>query len=284
MEVKPLASAPVSETTLNEVFAGSLGKKPGDADRDNQDYRIRLPVFEGPLDLLLHLIRRDQINIYDIPVAKICESYLNSLNLMAEPDCNVAGEFFVMAATLLHLKSQVLLPRDEQAADDTDPRLPLVAQLLEYERFKKAAVQIDEREWLDRELYLRPPSTSSDIPVESLLDAPLEPVDTFQMLVCLKIALDRTERPPMQIEVDSTSLRDKVAQVGELLESVQMLDFKILLPDIPKKPDIIVSFLAILELARLKYLEILQSETFGPIQLCRVHSVKDLNMGLLQQY
>lgn len=272
----------MSETTLNDVFGTALARKTDRADRD-EDYRVRLPVFEGPLDLLLHLIRRDQINIYDIPVSKICQSYLEYLNVMAHPDVNLAGEFFVMASTLLHLKSQVLLPKDEQAEDD-DPRVPLVAQLLEYEKFKKAAHSLDEREWLERELYIRPPGAAADIPVESLLDAPLEPVDTFQMLVCLRIALDRTERPPMQITVDSTSIRDKVEMVGELLETVSMIEFSSLLPPEAKRPDIIVSFLAILELARLKYLEILQSETFGPIQLRRVHSVRDLNMGLLQQY
>jgi len=283
MDFQPAQSSPLSENTLNEVFGKALVKNTDDLDRDDTDYRVRLPVFEGPLDLLLHLIRRDQVNVYDIPVAQICHSYLEYLNLMATPDVDLAGEFFVMAATLLYLKSQVLLPKEEQTPED-DPRLPLVAQLLEYEKFKKASIQIDEMEWLERELYVRPPGSNADLPVESLLDAPLESVDTFQMLLCLKVALDRTERPPMQIQVDSTSIRDKVAQVGELLESIEVVDFRTLLPENPKPPDIIVSFLAILELARLKYLEILQLETFGPIQLRKVHSVKDLNMGLLQQY
>lgn len=275
-------TSPLSETTLNEVFGQALAKK-GGPDRESLDYRVRLPVFEGPLDLLLHLIRRDQINVYDIPVNQICQSYLEYLNLMATPDCDLAGEFFVMASTLLHLKSQILLPKEETEGED-DPRLPLVAQLLEYEKFKKAAHLLDEREWLEREYYIRPPGSNTDLPVESLLDAPLEMIDTFQLLVCLKVSLDRTERPPMQISVDSVSLRDKVAMVGELLDAVDLIDFRTLLPDLPKRTDIIVSFLAILELARLKYLEILQTETFGPIQLRKVQEVKELNMGLLQQY
>lgn len=275
-------SSVIGESTLNEVFSTFATKGEG-KERNEQDYRVRLPVFEGPLDLLLHLIRRDQINIYDIPVSQICNSYLDYLNLMTAPDVDLAGEFFVMAATLLHLKSQILLPKEELAAED-DPRLPLVAQLLELEKFKKAADQIESREWMEREFYVRPPGAQAELPVESLLDAPLDPVDTYQMLLCLKVALDRTERPPMQITIDSTSLKDKVAQVGELLESIDLIDFRTLLPDVPKRNDIIISFLAILELARLKYLEILQSQTFGPIQVRRVHSVKDLNLGLLQQY
>ncbi len=87
-----------------------------------EDYRVKTPVFEGPLDLLLHLIRKEQLNIYDIPVAQICKSYFEHLQLMFEPDVNVAGEFFVMASTLLHLKSQILLPVDEQAKDEDDPQ------------------------------------------------------------------------------------------------------------------------------------------------------------------
>src|SRR5688572_25449176 len=96
-----------------------------------EDYRVRIPVFEGPLDLLLHLIRKEQLNIYDIPIAHICRSYLEHIELMAQPDVNLAGEFMVMAATLTHLKSLVLLPKEEGAGADDDPRMPLVAQLLE---------------------------------------------------------------------------------------------------------------------------------------------------------
>ena len=114
MELKPAASSPnLSETALNEVFGQALAKRSEGQERDDQDYRVRLPVFEGPLDLLLHLIRRDQVNVYDIPVSKICESYLAYLNLMAAPDCNVGGGVFVNAATMLHLESQNLLPKDE---------------------------------------------------------------------------------------------------------------------------------------------------------------------------
>src|SRR5262249_45955490 len=141
-----------------------------------------------PLDLLLHLIKRDQINVYDIPVVKICESYLEYLRAFSQPDVNLAGEFFVMAATLLQIKSQMLLPREEIDKSD-DPRLPLVAQLLEYERFKQASQTLDQRPWLDRDVYARPLEATLDVmPVESLLSAPIDPVDPFQVLVCLKIA------------------------------------------------------------------------------------------------
>jgi len=271
------------QNPLQDVFADSpvpaLTEGSG-----RKDYQVKTPVFEGPLDLLLHLIRKEQLNIYDIPVAQICKSYFEQLQLMFEPDVNVAGEFFVMASTLLHLKSQILLPVDEQSLDENDPRLPLVAQLLEYERFKKAAQQIDAMPWLDRDLYARPASTAEVLPVESLLDAPLDPVDTFQLLLCLKIATDRTERPPIQISIDTTSLRERVTAVGNYLDEQDVITFASLVPPGTRRFDVILSFMAVLELAKLKFVEILQTEAFGPIQIRKVRSIRELNMGLLDQF
>lgn len=275
----PPAPGPVN---LDEVLDIGLGTSRELAIPD--DYRVQLPSFEGPLDLLLHLIRKEQVNIYDIPVAEICERYLSYLSLMCAPDVNVAGEFFVMAATLVHLKSQILLPKDE-VAEDEDPRLPLVAQLLELERFKQVAVDLDARSWLDRDLYARPPTSAQDtLPVESLLDAPIEPVDTFQLLLCLKSATDRTTRPSMEIQVDATSLQEKVGTVSALLDGREIFDFTELLPQAYRVSDIIVSFLAILELAKLRFVEVLQYETFGPIQVRGVRPMSELNTALLDQF
>jgi len=254
---------------------------------EKDDYRVTLPVFEGPLDLLLHLIRKEQINIYDIPISKICRSYLEHLELMRQIDVNIAGEFMVMAATLTLMKSLVLLPREGGDEEEEDPRLPLVAQLLEYERFKKAAETIDQTPWLGRELYARSAVAISDImPVESLMDAPIETVDPFQLLLCLKIANDRTQRPPMQISVDPTSIKEKVTQVQELLEQEEVIRFDQLIPPKAERHvrDVIVAFLALLELAKLKFIEILQAEQLGPIQVRRVKELRDLNVGLLDQY
>lgn len=251
------------------------------------DYQVTLPVFEGPLDLLLHLIRKEQINIYDIPISKICKSYLEHLELMRQIDVNIAGEFMVMAATLTLMKSLVLLPREGGDEEEEDPRLPLVAQLLEYERFKKAAEDFDSKPWLGRDIFPRSATAISDImPVESLLDGPIESVDPFQLLLCLKIASDRTQRPPMQISVDPTSIKEKVSQVQELLEQEEIVRFEQLLPEKQDRHvrDVIVAFLAILELAKLKFIEIVQAEQLGPIQIRRVKELRDLNVGLLDQY
>jgi len=250
------------------------------------DYRVRIPNFEGPLDLLLHLIRKDQLNIYDIPIAQICKTYLEHIELMRQPDVNIAGEFMVMAATLTHMKSQILLPVEGgEASGEEDPRLPLVAQLLEYEKFKKMAEQLDEMPWLHRDIFPRPLGSGQEmIPVESLLDAPLEPVDTFQLLLCLKSALNRTERPPLQISTDPTSIKEKVTAMTVILEQTEIMEFKRLLPDVCRARDIIVAFLAVLELAKLRFIEIVQHETFGPIQVRAVRPLRELNAALLDQY
>lgn len=249
------------------------------------DYHVSIPVYEGPLDLLLHLIRKDQINIYDIPIAHICESYFRELQRMKQPDVNVAGEFMVMAATLMHMKSVLILPREgEGLGGEEDPRAPLVAQLLEYERFKRAAVQLDLKPWLYRDHFPRPAGVGADIPVESLMDAPIEPVDAFQLLLCLKIATDRTHKKPIEIRTDPTSIREKVFVVGELLESQESVEFTQILPSPPVIQDIIVGFLAVLELARLKFVEIIQTTNFGPIQIRAVRSIRDLNVALLDQF
>lgn len=261
-----------------------LPKKDGEI---KEDYRVFLPNFEGPLDLLLHLIRKDQLNIYDIPIAHICKSYLDHLDLMKSIDVNIAGEFMVMAATLTLLKSLVLLPKEEGAGEEDDPRMPLVQQLLEYERFKKAADQLDSLRWMGRDIYVRPPSAiESMMPVESLLDAPIDPVDPFQLLVCLKIATNRTTRPSMQITTDPVSIRDKVVQVGQFLAQHEVISFTDLIPEKGDRKilDVVVAFLAVLELARLKFVEIIQHENFGHIQIRGVKDLNDLNVGMLDSY
>lgn len=273
-----------TEAVLEEAFQVH-GAPPKQEGPRRDEYTVALPVFEGPLDLLLHLIRKEQINIYDIPIARICKSYLDHLEIMRQIDVNIAGEFMVMAATLTFMKSLMLLPR-ETAEGEEDPRLPLVAQLLEYERFKKAADDIDAKAWLGRDIFTRPPSAIADaMPVESLIDAPIEQVDPFQLLLCLKIITDKTTKPAMSISVDATSIRDKVAQVTELLEHTEIIRFEQLLPqDNRHIRDVIVAFLAMLELAKLKFIEIIQAEQLGPIQLRAVRSMRDLNVGLLDQY
>ncbi len=251
-----------------------------------EDYKILLPNFEGPLDLLLHLIRREQINIYDIPVSHICANYLKFLEVMEQPDVNLAGEFMVMAATLTYIKSLMLLPVEKEDEVD-DPRLPLVQKLLEYEQFKKVALELDGREWLGREYYPKGPGSTADIlPPECLLTAPLDSIDPFQLLLGLKSSLSRTQRKPLEFTSDPISIKEKVVQMGELLENTPMIEFRQLLPqDGPVMPkDVIIAFFAMLELARMKYIEIVQGEIFGPIFIRSIRPLRDLNVTLLDQF
>ena len=252
---------------------------------DYTGYRIHLDNFDGPLDLLLQLIRGEQIDIHNIPVAHVCESYLSALNQLSAPDVNLAGEFFVMAATLLQLKSALLLPREETDTPEEDPRLPLVAQLLEYERFKKAAIQLEGRPWLGRDLFARPEGAARDIlPPEAELNGPVEPVGAYELILCLKVALDRSERKPIQITLDTLNLRERVAAMIPMINSGGVVSFESLLPSTRNRRDIILTFLAVLELARLKFVEITQHDILGPIYLRSVRSFEDLNMATLEQF
>ena len=272
------------QLTLDEVFDGpSAGAST--AERSQQDYRVNLPSFEGPLDLLLHLIRKDQVDIYDIPISKICSSYLEYVDRMVHPDMNVAGEFMVMAATLMHIKSQLLLPKDEDEEAEDDPRVPLVAQLLEYERFQRAAQELDLIPWLGRDVFARPQAASKDlIPHEALMDAPIDPLDPYALLMGLKVAMDRTEKPTHNVESDTTSLREKVEEMGTALDACDVSELSRFIPERPVRLEIIVAFLSVLELTRLKFIEIIQTENFGPIQIRRVRSLSELNVALLDTF
>ncbi len=253
-----------------------------------EDYRIRIPSFEGPLDLLLHLIRKEQIDIDDIPISLICTRYLEHLEVLSSFDMDLAGEFMVMAATLMFLKSQVLLPKEETPEDaEADPRMPLVQQLLEYERFKKAAEELDKIPWMFRDLYPRPLLAMDDfVPKYSPEEAPVEPIETYPLLIGLKTCLDRTHRKPVEIHSQSASLKESVSLMKDEFEKegTDFIELTTLFPVQQGRYRLIISFLAMLELARMKFVEIIQTRTFGPIQVKAVKPLKDLDMGMLDQF
>lgn len=297
MDVETTPIAPLSDAHLNAVFeTGGFEKKSSTTEnapkpessrwRSAEDtYRVLLPCFEGPLDLLLHLIRAEQLNIHDIPIARVCESYMRHLELMQELDLSLAGEFMVMASMLIQIKSQTLLPREETNEPQDDPRAPLVAQLLEYEKFKQAALQMSGGQWLGRDVYGRPAGALSEVlPQESLLDAPMESIDAFALLKHFKVSLDRTTKPPMEISTDRVSIKDKVIAITELFALNPLIEFAQLLSRPRSCPDVIVSFLAVLELAKLKLIEIFQTENFAEIQIRGKDQAKEINLALLDQY
>src|SRR5262245_6100466 len=210
---------------------------------------IKLQSFEGPLDLLVHLIKKHQINVYDIPIALITKQYLEYLNLMQELNLDLASEFLVMAATLIHIKSRMLLPRPETAAgdqtDEEDPRDALVRRLLEHQTFKAAAEVLHDRETLRSAQWQRPDSR-----IEAIAGDDYEPeieVDLFSLLSAFKLVLERVrERPPIPIPGEQISVEARIEQLLERLSETQACGFEELFGDDATRPDLIVTFLALL--------------------------------------
>jgi segregation and condensation protein A len=232
---------------------------------------LRLETFEGPLDLLLHLIKQNQVSIYDIPIALITEQYLQYLGLMQELNLDVAGEFLVTAATLIHIKSRLLLPRPESAAtdaaDEIDPRDALVQRLLEHQRFKAAAELLHERETLRAAQWTRP-----DASVEAIAGEELEPeleVDLFGLLAAFQRVLERTKvRPAMPLPPEQISIETRIEQMLERLAAHEACGFEELFDDAASRGDVIVTFLALLEMIRLKLVRAFQ-QSGGPIRIYR---------------
>ena len=235
-----------------------------------EDIKIRVKSFEGPLDLLVHLIRKNQVNVYDIPIALITEQYLAYLDLMQELDLDVASEFLVMAATLIHIKSRMLLPRPDPAQDDQgpeeDPRDALVRRLLEHQKFKAAAELLHDRETLRSAQWTRPDSRVEAIAGEDY-ERELE-VDLFSLLAAFRQVLERArERPPMLLPPEQMSIETRIEQLLGRLSETEACGFGDLFEDAATRPDMIVTFLAILEMIRLKLIRVFQSGQLGPIRI-----------------
>lgn len=237
-------------------------------------YQIRLEKFEGPLDLLLHLIKKNELNIYDIPIALITQQYLDYLGMMKSLNLAVAGEFLVMAATLVQIKSKMLLPVDEREEDEEegpDPREELVRRLLEYKVFKEAAGQFDNRERLWREIFHR---SEGAAPAEKRGEALLEEVTLFDLVDALQGVLARTTgRELFEITPENLTVRDRMNAILESLENREALPFLDLFEQTSQRLVVIVTFLALLELMRIKLVRVFQAETFGPILLTRAFSL-----------
>ena len=234
-------------------------------------YRVKLDSFEGPLDLLLHLIRKSEVNIYDIPIALITEQYLGYIKLMEEMNLDVAGEFLVMAATLIHIKSRTLLPRPDPTQDDTDPeedpREALVRRLLEHEKYKAAADMLHDRETLRGAQFGRP-----DASVAAAAGEAFEPeleVDLFSLLAAFRGVLERaSRRPPMVLPPDQISIEDRIRQLLARLSETEACGFEDLFTDGDgSRAFMIVTFLALLEMIRLKLIRVSQAGSFGAIRV-----------------
>src|SRR5215475_10876010 len=216
-----------------------------------EELKISLPHYEGPLDLLLDLIRRQKLDIYDIPIAKITEQYLAFLHLMEEMNVDVASEFIVMSAQLIYIKSRMLLPPDPDAGpeESEDPRAELVRRLLEYEKFKNAAQMLYQRELVENASWSNPGSLGIE-------DSELEPevaVTLYDLLTVFRDVLKRAEqRPLMEVHRDEFSVEQMMAFLFEnILSKNDSVGLSEVLPNIGSRRGLITAFLAILELTRL---------------------------------
>jgi len=232
-------------------------------------FPVRLQNFEGPLDLLLHLIRKNEVNIHDIPIALITRQYLATIELMQELNLDIAGEFLVMAATLIHIKSKLLLPRPETAAnveEEEDPRDALVRRLLEHQKFKAAAELLHEREQLRSAQWLRPDGRVADIAGEDY--ATEIEVDLFGLLSAFQAVLARARlRPKVLLPPEQISVEARIDQLLARLSETVACGFEDLFADTDDRGGLIVTFLALLEMIRLQLVRVFQSGTFGPVRV-----------------
>jgi segregation and condensation protein A len=233
-------------------------------------FPIKLSNFEGPLDLLLHLIRKNEVSIHDIPIALITQQYLDALQLMQELNLDLAGEFIVMAATLIHIKSKMLLPRPETAAgvegEPDDPRDALVRRLLEHEKFKAAAELLHEREQVRSAQWQRP-----DERVAAIAGDDYEPeleVDLFSLLSAFQAVVARAkQRPRVLLPPEQIPVETRIEQLLARLSETEACGFDELFADVRDRGGLIVTFLALLEMIRLKIVRVFQAGTFGPIRV-----------------
>jgi len=227
---------------------------------------VQLPIFEGPLDLLLHLIKKNEVSITDIPIATITEQYLATLELMETLSLDVAGEFLVMASTLVHIKSRMLLPAGADEPDEEegiDPREELIRRLLEYQRYKDVAGQLDQREILTRDVFIR-----AAPPTEEGGPRGFRELSVFELLGALKRVIDRLPKDSFHdITLDKITVREKMTLLLDKLRQYNKILFESLFEDVKTRNEVVVTFLAMLELVKVQAIRIFQDEMAGPIMI-----------------
>jgi segregation and condensation protein A len=232
------------------------------------NFRIELPNFEGPLDLLLHLIRKHELDILDLPIAFITDKYLEYLGLMEGLNLDVASEYLVMAATLAHIKSKMLLPRppedqDDEDLDELDPRAELIRRLLEYQKYKTVAADLGERAISGRDVFSRgAPPPSSDGP------PPLKEVSVFKLLDALqKIAKRVNASIALEVNAEQMTIQDRIGGLVDLLRERRRCRFDELFEGVSTSYELVVTFLALLEMAKMRVASIYQTDHEEPIYL-----------------
>jgi segregation and condensation protein A len=234
---------------------------------ERSPYTVRLEVFEGPLDLLLHLIHKNEVDIFNIPIALITEQYLDYLKLMKVLNLDIAGEYLLMASTLLHIKSKMLLPtpseEEEEEEEGEDPRAELVRRLLEYQRYKNAAAELEKKPMLHRDVFVRL------MPTEMPVEEERVEVSLLELLEALRQVLERVKPESFhEVTLERLSVEEKIEEILSLLQREnRSIAFHLLFPEQPPLRLVVVTFLAILELVKMKRVRIFQMAPFETIRV-----------------
>jgi len=231
------------------------------------DYTFRLEGFEGPLDLLLHLIQKNELDIFNIPISLITEQYLEYLQLMKVLNLDIAGEYLLMASTLLHIKSRMLLPKSSEAEEqeEEDPRAELVRRLLEYQKYKNAALEMERRPLLDRDVFIRlAPPEAEEEPGEERIE-----VNLFELLEAFRQVLQKVKPETVHnVILEHLSVEDKISEILALLEKEnRSMAFHRLFPEQASRRVVVVTLLAILELVKMRRIRIFQMAAFETIRI-----------------
>ncbi len=266
-------TTPESESILPPEPAYAGGTLAPSAETHDSHYKVSLDVFEGPLDLLLYLIKQDEIDIYDIRIERITSQYMSYLDAIRTLNISLAGEFLVMAANLCYLKSRMMLPKHvqppEEEAEEEDPRWDLIRQLIEYKKFKEAARELGEKEAIRQNQFTHSPDPiQSDEEGERPLD---EGVGIFDLIRAFQKVLDRlkTGEGLGEIVDDRYTVADKIELLQQLLAPGSTYPFTALFDDATTKHEMIVTFLAVLELMKLNVLQTRQERVLGEIVIYR---------------
>jgi len=236
------------------------------------EYKVKFEVFEGPLDLLLYLIKKEEVDIYEVNLTRLATQFIEYIDTMRMLDLEIAGEFLVMAATLMYIKSRELLPVDQQAQvegedEGEDPRWELIRQLVEYKKFKDAAAQLQVLEARQEDVFPRTPGK-----LEFATEAPTGPeASIFDLVNAVNVILKRFNRPEDRRDIfeDKWTVSEKIEHLMKVLSERPSVRFSELFEGVTSRSEVVVTFLALLELIRLKQIAAGQHEPFGEIEICR---------------
>ena len=235
--------------------------------------KVFLDTFEGPLDLLLYLIRKQNLNILDVPIADITDQYVNYINLMKELELELAGEYLLMAAMLAEIKSKMLLPLFEEVEDEEDPRAELVRRLLEYERYRTASEELNKLKRLERDVFITGVESSHLAQPIELPDIALQ-----ELLLSFQEVLKRAEMfTTLHMLKEPLSVRERMATILEKLKNKDFIDFTELFDVEEQRTGLVVTFLAILELMKESLIEIVQTKAYGIIHVKALLSDNETN-------